>query len=118
MYLFALLTTSTEELPDLKDLQPEDVYKRQLLSCIHRMFCRTANTVNGSISSFEEKCLVLQHCCSRGDLPFSEDEYHSYMNTYREMGYPVLSHSTVYHAAYRPAYRIVYEVYGLSLIHI
>ena len=25
MYLFALLTTSTEELPDLKDLQPEDV---------------------------------------------------------------------------------------------
>ncbi|MBU9727228.1 nucleoside/nucleotide kinase family protein [Diplocloster modestus] len=86
-----------------------------LLSCIHRMFCRTANTVNGSISSFEEKCLVLQHCCSRGDLPFSEDEYHSYMNTYREMGYPVLSHSTVYHAAYRPAYRIVYEVYGYYL---
>ncbi|WP_343248999.1 hypothetical protein [Diplocloster hominis] len=87
----------------------------QLLGCIHRMFCLTANTVKGSLSSFEEKCQVLQNCCRRGDLPFPEDEYHSYMNTYREMGYPVLSHSAAYHAAYRPAYRIVYEAYGYYL---
>ena len=87
----------------------------ELLGCIHRMFCLTANTVKGSLSSFEEKCRLLLACCSRGDLPFSADEYHRYMNTYREKGYPVLSHSAAYHAIYRPAYRIVYESYGYYL---
>ncbi|HHW01092.1 MAG TPA: hypothetical protein GXX36_16275 [Clostridiaceae bacterium] len=81
------------------------------LSTINRLFINTANSVRGSIKGFEEKLDELRQCCKEGQLPFSLEELEACLSSYKEKGYPPISHSEVYRKAYFPAYRIVRSEY-------
>ncbi len=77
------------------------------LETINKFFINTANSVVGSVESFEEKLSVLRECCAEGDLPYSLQELEAYLAEYKNKGYPPVSHSNIYKELYKPAYRIV-----------
>ncbi len=77
------------------------------LTTVNRFFVSTANSISGSIQSFEEKLDVLRQCCKDRELLFPLNELEVYLHDYRSQGYPPVSHSDNYRAAYSPAYRIV-----------
>jgi len=77
------------------------------LETVNNFFVHTANSHRGDIRSFENKLGVLRDCCERGLLPFSSSDLDKYICSYREQGYPVVSHSEIYRETYHPSYRIV-----------
>ena len=81
------------------------------LSTINKFFVNTADSVKGSVKSFEEKLSVFEECCKEGELPFSLDILKSYLSNYKNQGYPPVSHSIAYHNAYSPSYRIISKCY-------
>jgi len=81
------------------------------LTTINRFFLNTANSIRGSIQSFEEKLDVLRQCCKNRELPYSLEELETYLYAYKHQGYPPVSHSEVYRTTYTPTYRIVKSVY-------
>mgnify|MGYP001517827623 CR=1 FL=1 len=50
---------------------------------------------------------VLRALAREGRLPFGRAAAERYLMDYAAQGYPPLSHSQAYRAAYRPAYRVV-----------
>ena len=74
---------------------------------INKFFVYTANSVAGSIESFEAKLETLVECCRTGKLPFLPGEVETYLSEYKRQGYPPVRHSGIYNAAYSPSYRIV-----------
>lgn len=80
-------------------------------STINRMFVNTANSVKGSIGSFEKKLEILKECCRNKELPYSVNDLEEYLEAYKNRGYPPVSHSDAYRKAYKPAYRIVKSEY-------
>ena len=83
------------------------------IETLNRFFINTANSHQGNIQSFEEKLNELRQCCKEGQLPYPLEELEAYLRTYKEMGYPPVSHSEEYRLAYRPAYRIVRSEYRI-----
>ncbi|WHH60071.1 hypothetical protein [Petroclostridium sp. X23] len=81
------------------------------LKTINRFFISTANSIHGSIQSFEEKLDVLRQCCKEGLLPYSVEGLEAYLCSYKKKGYLPVSHSEIYRADYSPAYRIVRSEY-------
>lgn len=92
---------------NLKSLEHYDIK----LTTINKFFLATANSICGSIKSFEEKLEVLIQCCEDGELPYSVEELKGYLNDYKDKNYPPVSHSETYRSAYNPAYRIVKSEY-------
>lgn len=86
-------------------------FNRIKLSTVNRIFLITANSVCGSIQSFEEKLDVLRKCCKDRELSYPLEELVTYLYAYKHQGYPPVSHSEVYRTAYAPAYRIIKSVY-------
>lgn len=82
---------------------------------IARMMLHTAQERQGSLEGFLEKLALLRALCEEGALPFSPAELETYLSGYARMGYPPVSHSPRYRAAYAPAYRVVSRQYGLGL---
>ncbi len=72
------------------------------------VFLRSA-TPRGSLPSFLDKLALLQALTAAGELPFSREMLEAYLRDYRQAGYPMVSHSDAYRAAYHPAYRVVQE---------
>lgn len=85
--------------------------KRISPETINKFFVNTANRVRGEMGNFEEKLDILRLCCRDGLIPYSADKLEAYIKDYRERGYPPVSHSFEYRAAYSPAYRIVMDEY-------
>jgi len=81
------------------------------LNTVNKLFISTANSIKGSIQSFEEKLDVLRQCCKEGLLPYPLEELEAYLCSYKKKGYPPVSHSEIFRAAYSPAYRIVRSEY-------
>jgi adenylate kinase family enzyme len=81
------------------------------LKTVNRIFLNTANSICGSIESFEEKLDVLKQCCKERDLPYPIKELETYLDIYKSQGYPPVSHSENYRDSYFPAYRIVKKEY-------
>jgi uridine kinase len=81
------------------------------ITTVNRFFINTANSVCGSIKSFEEKLDVLKECCKDRSLPYGFGELEAYLDDYQRQGYPPVSHSKNYQTAYSPAYRIVKTEY-------
>ena len=77
------------------------------LETVNRFFVVSADTVHGSIASFEEKLDVLVQCCETGELPFDAHAAKTHIRVLKEEGYPPVSHSDAYRQAYEPAYRVV-----------
>ncbi|NLV59269.1 MAG: hypothetical protein GXY67_10965 [Clostridiales bacterium] len=82
---------------------------------IARMMIHTAQETQGNLASFLKKLDLLRALCEEGTLPFSPDQLESYLCDYAGRGYPPVSHSPRYRAAYAPAYRVICRLYGISL---
>jgi len=81
------------------------------LATVNKFFINTANSVHGSIQSFEDKLEVLKKCCEEKSLPYSLQECTDYLSDYKGKGYPPVSHSSIYKSLYLPAYRIIKAEY-------
>lgn len=81
------------------------------VTTINRFFLSTANSISGSIKSFEEKLDVFRQCCKDRELPYRLEDLEAYLSMYKYQGYPPVSHSKTYRIAYSPAYRIVKSEY-------
>lgn len=81
------------------------------LKTANGFFVESANSAAGSAESFERKLDVLLQCCRQGKLPFAPRQVERYIKRLRDSGYPPVSHSEAYRAAYAPAYRVVKSVY-------
>lgn len=72
-------------------------------------FIRSSRIQKGCLESFLRKLELLQQMTQEGFLPFSSESLEHYLKSYAEAGYPMVSHSETYRAAYAPAYRIIRE---------
>lgn len=81
------------------------------LTTVNRFFVTTANSRSGGITSFERKLQLLRDYCINGVLPYAPSDLDAYLATYQQQGYPPVSHSEIYRASYRPAYRVVDSTY-------
>ncbi len=70
-------------------------------------FIRSAAVPEGTLASFREKLEVLCRVAESGAFSFDMEKLQAYLAEYARAGYPVVSHSPRYRAAYRPAYRII-----------
>lgn len=80
-----------------------------------RMMAVTAQQVQGSMEGFEQRLDELRALCREGASPFSLEALNQYLEGYKKEGYPPVSHSERYRAAYAPAYRVVLRGYGDAL---
>lgn len=69
-------------------------------------FIRSA-AYKGSLESFRQKLAVLTELTQAGVFSFGEAALTEYLREYEKAGYPAVSHSGIYRAAYHPAYRVV-----------
>lgn len=81
------------------------------LETVNRFFVNTAAQVNRDTACFEEKLDKLRELCAKGEVPFSKEALDTYLDTYRQQGYPAVHHSAVYKKYYHPAYRVISEDY-------
>ena len=72
-------------------------------------FIRSANMQQGSMDSFLKKLGLLRELAREGRMPFSLESLETYLETYQQAGYPMVSHSDAYRNAYHPAYRIIFR---------
>ena len=77
------------------------------LEAVNALFCRSAEMVHGQEETFVCALEDIRRGCAGGYLPFGTDELEAYLQTYREQGMPMVSHSEAYREAYHPAYRII-----------
>lgn len=78
---------------------------------LNEMFVQTADRKVGTRESFENKLALLVECCKSGDLPFNEEQVRTYLEQYRQQGYPAVSHSDIFREQYHPAYRVVADCF-------
>ena len=79
------------------------------VEALGRDFIRSAAIRRGSMECFLGKLQLLTELTREGHLPFSPDALNVYLTQYESKGYPPVSHSEAYRAAYHPAYRVVEE---------
>ena len=84
---------------------------RLSVSDLGAAFLRSAASHRGSMPSFREKLSVLMELTREGKMPFSPAALDAYMSDYEEAGFPSVSHSGTYRAAYHPAYRVVEQAF-------
>ena len=72
-----------------------------------RDFIRSAATHTGNRESFLAKLEILTEVTRAGEMPFPPEALEAYLDSYAAAGYPPVSHSESYRAAYHPAYRVV-----------
>ncbi len=82
---------------------------------VARMMAWSAANVHGSLPGFRGKLDVLRGLCAQAELPFDPQALDAYLESYARQGFPPVSHSATYRAAYAPAYRVVSRVYGWAL---
>ncbi len=79
------------------------------------LFCLSAEMEGGDLSLLEEKLAVAEGLAREGLLPFSLAEFDREWDAWREDGYPAVSHSDAFRAAYHPAYRVITSRYAAFL---
>ena len=70
------------------------------------MFVLSAQKIRGDMGRFKEKLALVY------DLGFDRETVDAYLTGYAAAGYPAVSHSEAYRAAYVPAYRVIREEYA------
>ena len=85
--------------------------QRYPLDKLGRDFIRSAREHSGTVPSFEAKLALLRTLTENGDFSFSLSELDAYLTGYRAAGFPPVSHSPRYRAAYTPAYRVIRKEY-------
>ena len=77
------------------------------LDALATEFIRSAAVHRGTKGRFLEKLELLRMLTAAGIFRFDSCSLSRYLEEYAQAGYPMVSHSAVYRAAYRPAYRII-----------
>lgn len=70
-------------------------------------FIRSSQEHQGSLQGFLLKLDILRKVTSTGIFSFTAEELETYLEAYRQAGYPMVSHSEQYRNVYHPAYRVV-----------
>ena len=70
-------------------------------------FIRSSEAHKGNLNSFLIKLEILRKVTASGVFGFTLEELETYLEAYKEAGYPMVSHSEQYRRSYNPAYRIV-----------
>lgn len=70
-------------------------------------FIESARLHQGNLPSFLDKLAVLRLQTEKGVFSFDLEALDAFLAAYGEAGYPMVSHSETYRAAYRPAYRVI-----------
>ncbi len=81
------------------------------LETINKFFVCTANSINGSMTSFGNKLEILRDLCKEGSLPYDVSTLDKYILANKNMGCPPVSHTPSYREEYSPAYRVVDSVF-------
>lgn len=81
---------------------------RMSLEAAFEWFYASSACVHGNIDSFMDKLKVLTDLAQKdGMFSFTAHELKEYLKDYSSRGYPMVSHSAQYRAAYKPAYRVI-----------
>lgn len=75
------------------------------------VFLLSASHPHGSMNSFRSKLTLLTELTLDKKMPFSMDALQTYLADYETAGFPPVSHSEAYRAAYHPAYRVISKEY-------
>ncbi len=81
------------------------------METVNRVFVNSASQTAGSLPSFTAKIRALRTLAQEGLFSFTDSELDDYLVVYEKEGYPVVSHSRAYRAAYHPAYRVMRKKY-------
>lgn len=87
--------------------------REEELVLLKEAFLRSAETHRGNLASFLKKLTCLENLCREGVFAFGTEELNAYLREYAAAGYPMVSHSGCFRNAYKPAYRIISQVYKL-----
>ena len=82
------------------------------LEGLGQAFIRSAAAHQGNLDSFRKKLEVLRQLTRQGHFPFDEAKLDAYLTAYEQAGFPPVSHSPEYRAAYRPASRVILNDYS------
>lgn len=77
------------------------------LERLNELFVLSANSHKGDLKAFVNKLNMLEQMIKDKELPLNYKEYQDFINKYKELGYPMVSHSKQYKEYYCPAYRII-----------
>ncbi|MBR5867923.1 MAG: hypothetical protein IKZ21_00640, partial [Clostridia bacterium] len=72
-----------------------------------RLFCLSARRTVGDMDTFRTRLDLLRRLTAEGVFGFDSDALEECLHSYAEAGYPMVSHSEAYRAAYDPAYRVL-----------
>lgn len=76
---------------------------------LFHMFLNTANIPQGGNDIFLQNLKTAEAVLIKTEVSFSFDEWHDYLNQYKESGIHAVHHSGIYRQKERPAYRIVHK---------
>ena len=76
---------------------------------IYALFSEAAKGTQGDKKEFRKKIRELTEMAENDETPFDAGMLDWYLIEYEEKGYPLVSHSETYRAAYQPAYRVVIQ---------
>lgn len=77
------------------------------LDSLFDAFVLTAQKYPASPDKLAKFCGCLGDLAGAGGIPFAQERVVEYFDTIANNKYPVVSHSTAYREAYKPAYRVV-----------
>jgi len=81
------------------------------LDALGDAFLRSSVEHRGSMAAFLETLNAVAERFAFIGFPFAKTNFFTYLDEYRKAGYPAVSHSDAYRAAYHPAYRVVLTNY-------
>lgn len=74
---------------------------------LNEMFVHSANNKKGTIAGLEEKMELVISLCQEGLISYCIDDVLEFFETWKQDGYPAMSHSETYRQNYHPAYRVI-----------
>ena len=77
------------------------------LERLNELFVKSANEHKGNVENFERKLQILEKLIEEKKVSISKEEYTNYINEYKKLNYPAVSHSEIYREYYHPSYRII-----------
>ena len=83
------------------------------LEQLGKVFIRSAAAHTGNLDNFLKKLEILKVLTAKGVFSFCQADLETYLGTYAEAGYPMVSHSGRYRECYSPSYRIVCSAFYL-----
>ena len=74
-------------------------------------FICSSAAFDGSLDSFQKKLAAFAELAQSGIFTFGVEALTQYLDEYKKAGYPMVSHSETYQAAYHPADRVALRSY-------